>query len=166
MSDQAQYLVAATGDAVLVLIRGRATYTTCREFDEFLGKIGASETCKKLIIDMRDCSGIDSTVLGLIAGAAGDFSAKNGEIIMQKCNPRISEVVENLGLPALLTFLAGDSVAEGTEKLLASETTEHAASAASNSTILRAHEKLMETSPENAARFKQVVDFMRADLGK
>jgi hypothetical protein len=30
---------------------------------------------------------------------------------------------------------------------------------------LQAHETLMGANPENVARFKQVVDFMRADLG-
>ena len=105
-------------------------------------------------------------VLGLIAGAAGDFRGKGGEVVMQRCGPRIAEVVANLGLGSLLTLLSGDAVDAGTEKLLAEGATSCAAAApATNRTILQAHETLMAADPDNVPRFKQVVDFMRADLG-
>ncbi len=163
--EKTQYLVASLGNAVLVAISGRAGYTTCREFDEFLSKISKSEVCKKLILDMKDCTGIDSTVLGLIAGAAGEFSSKNGEIILQRCSQRIAEVVENIGLSALLTLLPGELVAAETEELFAAGTSAGTVSAASNETMIRELEKVMITRAENAARFKQIVEFMRADLG-
>ena len=165
-NDNTQYLVAALGDAVIVSVRGRAVYTTCREFGEFLEKVGGSPDVRKLILDMKLCEGVDSTVLGLIAGAAGDFRGKGGEVVMQCCGPRIAEVVANLGLGSLLTLLSGDAVDAGTEKLLAEGATSCAAAApATNRTILQAHETLMAADPDNVPRFKQVVDFMRADLG-
>ena len=164
MSEETQYLVATLGEDVLVVIRGRAVYTTCRDFGEFLEKLGKSDT-KRLIIDMQECLGVDSTVLGLIAGAAEDFRARGGVIVLQRCNERIAGVVENLGLPALLDFLPAGKICPETEEILASGTTAHAAAPATNHTILVAHEKLMAANPENVARFKQVVEFMRADLG-
>ena len=161
-----QYLVASLGDSVIVSIHGRAVYTTCREFGEFLEKIGKTESIKRLIIDMKGCDGVDSTVLGLIAGACCDFKARGAEVVLQRCNERIGEVVNNLGLCALLCYIPGDAVAAGTEQILSDgDTSEQGASPATNHTILQAHETLMEANPENVARFKQVVDFMRADLG-
>ncbi len=161
-----QYLVASLGDSVIVSIHGRAVYTTCREFGEFLEKIGKTESIKRLIIDMNACDGVDSTVLGLIAGACGDLKSRGAEVVLQRCNERIGEVVGNLGLCALLSYIPGDAVAAGTEQILADgEASEQGASPATNHTILQAHETLMEAHPENVARFKQVVDFMRADLG-
>ena len=71
------YSAAAAEDAILVFVRGRATYTTCRAFGEFLE-----------------------------------------------------------------------------------------AAPASSGTILQAHETLMAANPENVARFKDVVAFMREDLKK
>lgn len=166
MSENTQYLVAALGDSVIVSIHGRALYTSCREFGEFLEKIGKDEAVKRLIIDMKFCEGVDSTVLGLIAGACGDFKARGAEVALQHCCERIEEVVKNLGLCALLTFFSGDEVAPGTEAILAAgESGTQGASPATNHTILQAHEALMEANPENVAKFKQVVDFMRADIG-
>ena len=157
-----QYLVASLGDSVIVSIHGRAVYTTCREFGEFLEKIGKTESVKRLIIDMKDCDGVDSTVLGLIAGVCCDFKARGAEVVLQRCNERIGEVVNNLGL----CYIPGDAVAARTEQILSDgEASEQGASPATNHTILQAHETLMEANPENVARFKQVVDFMRADLG-
>lgn len=166
MPENTQYLVASLGDSVIVSVHGRAVYTTCREFGEFLEKIGKNDAVKRLILDMKACDGIDSTVLGLIAGASGDLKARGAELILQRCNERIAEVVANLGLCALLTFIPGDTVAAGTEEILAAgEASTQGASPATNHTILQAHETLMDANPENVARFKQVVDFMRADLG-
>lgn len=166
MPENTQYLVAALDNSVVVSIRGRAIYTTCREFGEFLEKIGKDPASSRLIFDMKLCDGVDSTVLGLIAGVACDFKAKSGEVIIQRCNARIAEVITNLGLPSLLTLLPDEQLAPGTEEILQSgETTTQGASPATNHTILQAHETLMETHHENIARFKQVVDFMRADLG-
>lgn len=166
MNEKTQYLVAALGNAVIVSIHGRALYTTCRDFGEFLEKIGKNPETRKLILDMKHCDGIDSTVLGLIASAAGDFRGKGGEVVLQRCNARIAEVAENLGLASLLTMLGGDAVDAETERLLAEgETSSQGAAPATNHTILQAHETLMEANPDNVPRFRQVVDFMRADLG-
>lgn len=166
MPANTQYLVAALGDSVIVSIHGRAVYTTCREFGEFLDKIAKNDAVKRLILDMKSCDGVDSTVLGLIAGASGDLKARGADLILQRCNERIAEVVVNLGLCALLTFIPGEQVAAGTEAILADGVaSSEGASPATNHTILQAHETLMEANPENVARFKQVVDFMRADLG-
>lgn len=166
MPENTQYLVAALDDAVVVSIRGRAIYTTCREFGEFLEKVGKEPSIKRLIFDMKECDGVDSTVLGLTAGVAGDFKAKGGEVVIQRCNARIAEVITNLGLPSLLTLLPEDALAPGTEEILQTgKTSSQGASPATNHTILQAHETLMEAHHDNIARFKQVVDFMRADLG-
>lgn len=167
-SSETSYDVATGGDAFLVLIRGRANYTTCRPFGEFLA--AAAETGRRtLVIDLKECSSLDSTVLGLIAGAVSDFRKKNGEIFIQNASGRIRDVIVNLGLPALLTLLPEGEIAPAAELLLAgtdSTTETHTAAPASNSTILHAHETLMAANPENIARFKDVVAFMREDLGK
>jgi len=165
---ETSYNVATGGDAFLVLVRGRATYTTCRTFGEFLDA-AAGTGRHTLVIDLKECLSVDSTVLGLIAGAAGEFRKKSGEIFIQNASGRIRDVIVNLGLPALLTLLPEGEIAPAAVALLASgqEPTEtHAAAPASNSTILHAHETLMAANPENIARFKDVVAFMREDLGK
>lgn len=159
------YAVATGGDAFLVLVRGRATYTTCRAFGEFLE--AASQSGRRtLIIDLKNCASIDSTVLGLIAGAASDFRKIEGEVYLQNATGRIRDVITNLGLPELLTLLPEGENHPAAEMLLGAEMEEKCAAPACNGTILQAHETLMAANPENIARFKDVVAFMREDLGK
>lgn len=164
-SPETSYDVATGGDAFLVIIRGRATYTTCRAFGEFL-EAAAGTGRRALVIDLKECVSLDSTVLGLVAGAAGDFRKKGGDVFIQNASGRIREVIVNLGLPELLTLLPEGEIAPAAQALLGSETESHAAAPARNSTILHAHETLMAANPENIARFKDVVAFMREDLGK
>lgn len=164
-NESTSYNVATGGDAILVVIRGRATYTTCRAFGEFLE---AAPNCgrRNLIIDLKDCVSIDSTVLGLIAGAATDFSKAEGSLCIQNATGRIREVIVNLGLPELLTLLPEGETVPAADALFSAEMETKTAAPARNSTILHAHETLMDANPENIARFKDVVAFMREDLGK
>ncbi len=159
------YSVASGGNVVLVLVRGRATYTTCRVFGEFLEAAPASGH-RTLVIDLKDCSSVDSTVLGLIAGAATDFRKIGGEVYIQNATGRIREVIINLGLPELLTLLPEGESVPAAAALLSAEMETSRAAPAKNCTILHAHETLMAANPENIARFKDVVAFMREDLGK
>ncbi len=159
------YSAAAAEDAILVFVRGRATYTTCRAFGEFLEAAPASGR-SRLVIDLSECASLDSTVLGLIAGAAVEFRKNGGEVFLQRATGRTRDVIENLGLPALLTLLPESETAPLPEALAAGETSLPEAAPASGGTILQAHETLMAANPENVARFKDVVAFMREDLKK
>ncbi len=159
------YSVASGGNAFLVLVNGRATYTTCRAFGEFLEAAPQSGR-RTLIIDLENCSSIDSTVLGLIAGAATDFRKIGGEVYLQHAAGRIRDVITNLGLPELLTLLPEDEQLPAATALLSAKMEQHSVGPAYNSAILHAHETLMAANPENIARFKDVVAFMREDLGK
>lgn len=165
-SDSAtSYAVASGGNAFLVLVSGRATYTTCRAFGDFLEAAPQSGR-RTLIIDLENCTGIDSTVLGLIAGAATDFRKIGGEVYLQHAKGRIRDVITNLGLPELLTLLPEDEQLPAAAALLSVQMEQHCVGPACNSAILHAHETLMAANPENIARFKDVVAFMREDLGK
>lgn len=159
------YSVASGGNTFLVLIQGRATYTTCRAFGEFL-EAAPSSGRRNLVIDLKNCASIDSTVLGLIAGAATDFRKMGGEVFIQDATGRIRDVITNLGLPELLTLLPEGETLPAADALLSVKMEEQGTAPACNSTILHAHETLMATNPENIARFKDVVAFMREDLGK
>lgn len=159
------YSVATGGDAFLVVVCGRATYTTCRAFGDFL-EIAPTSGRRTLIIDLKECVSIDSTVLGLIAGASAEFRKIGGEIYIQHAAGRIRDVIVNLGLSELLTLMPEDETHPIAQALVNTEMETQQASPANNGTILQAHETLMAANPENIARFKDVVAFMREDLGK
>lgn len=163
--NETSYSVATGGDAFLVLISGRANYMNCRAFGDFLET--APETGRRtLILDLKNCTSVDSTVLGFIAGAANDFRKCGGELYIQNASGRVRDVIENLGLPELLALLPEGETVPVADALLGAETQAQGNAPAAGGAILRAHETLMAANPENVARFKDVVAFMREDLKK
>ncbi|MDR2980647.1 MAG: STAS domain-containing protein, partial [Puniceicoccales bacterium] len=99
------YLVDTTSDPVLIKVQGRATYLNCAPFGELLDELIAGPA-PAIKIDFEFCTGLDSTVLGLIAGAAMRFQKRTppGQIIARKLSPRNLEIIRNLGIERFLTI--------------------------------------------------------------
>lgn len=164
--DSSEFLVAALNDEALVSVKGRAVYTTCSDFAKFLDAFCRDARYKSLIIDFGECTGVDSTMLGLLTQAANELKSRNAELIIQRANDRIEEVIVNLGLDLFAKLLKGGITHAGTDEMLAAGTkSTHKAAPADNATILAAHESLVAANKKNALKFKQIVEFMKADLG-
>lgn len=165
MPDSAQsvYFVNADGDPVRLVIKGRASYTNCAPAQTFLERV-TGEGASSLLVDFTDCTGMDSTFLGLLAGAALRIKGRKpspGMMTLTGLSPRNLELVRNLGLHRLMT-VDGAAVAPAPDAAgLAPESPGRGA--ASHDTILRAHEDLMRIDPANDAKFRDVVTFLKRE---
>ena len=166
-SGQSVYLVSTEDDPVRLIIKGRASYTNCGPLQQFFERI-ASGPKSGILIDFAECSGMDSTFMGLLAGAAMQMKhrATPGEITLRNLSSRNLELIRNLGLHRLL------KIAENTgpshpgfpvEKLSSAESAIPKPGAASQEAILKAHEDLMKADPANVAKFQDVVAFLKRD---
>jgi len=165
MPDSAQsvYFVNADGDPVRLAIKGRASYTNCSPAQVFLERV-TGEGESSLLVDFADCTGMDSTFLGLLAGAALRVKGRKptpGTVTLTGLSPRNLELVRNLGLHRLMTVDGATPPASVGGAGLAPAAPGHAA--ASQDTILRAHEDLMRIDPANDAKFRDVVTFLRRE---
>lgn len=163
----ATLFVAPTGNAVAVRIIGRANCTVSPLFKEQAGKLRARDS-KHLIIDLAQCTTMDSTFLGVLAGLAlemanGDPAPTSAVIELYQPNSRVVDLLENLGiahffhtLERLPEGLGGFSeVAPGGDAGSKRRMT---------ATSLAAHEALMRVNPENIPKFKDVTEFLAKDL--
>lgn len=162
------YLVNAEGDPIRLVIQGRASYTNCGPVQQFLDRI-VSEGKTSLDIDFGGCTGMDSTFMGLLAGAAMNMRLRKpepGEITLRRLSQRNLELIRNLGLHRLLKvadspFSAQEPAAPAPDaQRLESDAP---ARSASHETILQAHENLMKADPANVAKFQDVVAFLRRE---
>lgn len=155
---QPVFLVNVDSDPVRLLIQGRASYTNCAPVQQFIDKVLTSGA-RRLEIDFAGCTGMDSTFLGLLAGAALQIrqGKADGEIVVVNLSARNHELIRNLGLHKLLK-IGGTAVSTDSKPM-----GELKGGAVSQETILRAHENLMSADIGNVSKFQDVVAFLKRE---
>jgi anti-anti-sigma regulatory factor len=152
-----------------VKIAGRANFTTSVDFKSLLQEL-VQKGYTYFVLDLTDCALMDSTFLGVLAGFGLKLTAPLGNgtvgtLELFNPNPRIAELLENLGVLPLFQITRGDvKLPEKTEPH------DHTCADASREevtrTCLEAHQTLMGIQPENVSRFKDVAAFLAEDLKK
>ena len=104
--------------------------------------------------------------MGTLAGMALRLRESAGTLLVRNVNERNFELLRNLGLNNLFEIEpSSEALATGTtnsESALEPENelsrSEHAAC------MIEAHEALVDAAPENLARFKDVLEYLKQDL--
>ena len=108
--------------------------------------------------DMKNCTAMDSTFMGVLSMLA--LKAKKNGIVIDICNapPTLHKLLRDLGVAKLFSFSeeetvsAGDNAAVKRDMLTTAETVEEA------------HRTLADINPENAEKFKDVIEFTHQDV--
>jgi len=153
-------------DFACVKIAGRANFTFSPDFKTLLAEL-IQKGYGHFIIDLSDCVLMDSTFLGVLAG----FGIKlcpasplaNGRIELSNPNPRVTELLENLGVLQLFKIVSGALQLSGEVCVPAPVNPSHEEI---TRTSLEAHQALMAVNPDNVPRFKDVAQFLAEDLKK
>lgn len=183
-------LVARSGDLGFVKVVGRGSFQNSgclKAFYQNLLKDGVS----RFVIDLGACTYLDSTFLGILLGLGLKLrEAGNGLLNILNASARNLELLRNLGLDRLINIAGGNLPVEGANGIVKSgplATTNGTTTGSFNGvkdeqleempcpvpsrseaapTILEAHEALMQFDPRNVPKFKDVVEFLREDLGQ
>ncbi len=163
MSDPQQptFLVSAYSDPVAVRINGKANYLNCNNFREFMEKMVADGK-RSFLLDFEHCRGMDSTFLGILAGTAIELQKQEpaGKLTLCKLGERNHDLICNLGLQTLLDILEPDEeCGHRKEDNDFSSLENQEVSNAAN--VLKAHENLVHADDENAAKFQDVIAFLK-----
>ena len=156
------FLVSAYSDPVVVQIHGKANYLNCNTFREFIeGMVSAGKA--HIVLDFENCRGMDSTFLGILAGTALDLRKQTppGLLIICKLGERNHELVSNLGLQNILTI--GEDLQDCADHSAEfSPLKDMEISIAKN--VLAAHENLIKVDSANAAKFQDVIAFLKNQI--
>lgn len=160
MSDPEQptFLVSAYSEPIIVRINGKANYLNCNSFREFIERM-LSEGRHRFLVDFKDCKGMDSTFLGILAGTALELKKQTppGALTLCRLSERNHELITNLGLQNLLNIsedASDEEIACAFDSLENQEVSD-----AKN--VLRAHENLAAADAQNAAKFQDVIAFLK-----
>lgn len=153
------YLVDAHSDPVVVRIEGRAHFQNSACLREFAAEM-LRQGKTRFVLDLGHCTSMDSTFLGVLAGAAMDVRKAGGSLVLARVGPRNLELIRNLGLHRLLTVDSGDfpmSFEHGGRALACVDRTE-----LENARLaLDAHENLVAADEGNRRKFQDVLVFLR-----
>ena len=154
---ESNFRVHVTPDRALVKVLNKATYLNCeplRKFFEEQSKTGQ----KRYIIDFQDCSGMDSTFLGILVSIALNIRSNKdgGSFVLLNLRGRNLETVCNLGIHQI-TEISSEEIhsPEHLEQLALSSST-----IVSSETIYKAHKTLMNLNEKNLKVFSDVVSYL------
>jgi anti-sigma B factor antagonist len=164
MTPSAKLSVYVDKNFVCVKIAGRANFTFSPDFKTLLGEL-LGKGYGHFIIDLSECILMDSTFLGVLTQYglkmdAGKMPEQRG-IELYNPNPRVTELLENLGALHLFKIISGALELPGHAQTCESINPSHEEI---TRTSLEAHQTLMAVNPENVARFKDVTEFLAEDL--
>ena len=164
--EQPVYLVNVHNEPVLIKVNGRANYLNCAPLRE-LFKALIREEKHHYVIDFSQCAGMDSTFLGIMAGAILELRKCEppGTITLCHLGTRNLELINNVGLHRLLA-VESDCEACATMSFDATQVKEvtPAEAPADSSLILEAHQSLIQADQENRSKFQDVVSFLKKEI--
>ena len=164
-------LTAAYIDRVAVIrIEGRGSFKISPPMKQFIHKVMDTRSADRVVIDMSDCTGMDSTFMGVVAGLACMIKSKpEFSFKLINLSDKNRKLLVTLGVDRVVDYsmsataeehdlMTGERTGEQTlepdftNKLNAAKTT------------LEAHETLVDINPANYNKFKAVLDFLQDDV--
>ncbi|MFP4282537.1 MAG: STAS domain-containing protein [Opitutales bacterium] len=162
----AVFFVNAYDDPVQLIIRGRASFQNARPVSELFTTL-IKQGRRTFVVDLGECMSMDSTFLGILAGAGIRLKEKRepGRLILTRLSDRNRDLVENLGLDHIVEIDRDNAAGPSPSEVDSAEKLEERrkASAAENShMVLKAHEDLVRAQPANERKFQDVIHFLRS----
>lgn len=158
------FMVDVSSDPVVVRVEGRACFQNSRCLRDFLAEM-TRQGRTRFVLDFAQCTSMDSTFLGVLAGAALELrtTATEGGLIICRAGPRNLELLQNLGLDKLLNVELGESPAG---ECAALDCTPEKNELENARLALEAHQNLIAVDAANAAKFQDVLTFLQKRVGQ
>jgi anti-sigma B factor antagonist len=123
----------------------------------------------RLVIDLEECTGMDSTFMGTLAGMAARISEYGGKLQVTAANEKSCHSLEDLGLDFLMEINPCDSEWSGLEgrvrDLLKPKVAGTKAGTVMHTKhVLEAHEILSRANDSNEKKFSSVVKMLGDEL--
>ena len=160
MADSPTYLVNIGAETVTLRIEGRASYLNCAPVRKLFEKLIPAGK-QHFVLDFEACSNMDSTFLGILAGAALELRKRHpkGSIELCRLSERNMELVNNLGLNRLMKVKTDEDDLEECAQGL-----DQGEKSVDQGVVLEAHETLIQVDKANEEKFQDVVAFLKKQV--
>jgi anti-sigma B factor antagonist len=159
------FFVNAYDDPVQLVIKGRACFQNARPVSQFFDRMIAQGK-REFIVDFEACSSMDSTFLGILAGAGIRLMEQSqpGRMHLARLSERNRELVVNLGLDQIVEIAGDDAVEPRSGETASDEQLDVGEKLTADENarmVLKAHENLVDLDASNLNKFQDVIQFLR-----
>ena len=149
--------ISSNSGVFLVKVSGRANF----EYAVPLRNIAKGNgEVKGIVIDLADCTAMDSTFMGVLSMLALKGKRENTAVELYNAGPVLQKLLRELGVLKLFVLKEGTSGA-GTS----SQGNREAGSLLTTAeTVSEAHKALVEADAENQQKFSAVIEYADADV--
>ena len=159
----AEIFVSKQGDAYKVKVAGRATFAVGPTLRNLVQRIDSDSVENGVSIDLSECTGMDSTFMGILAMLALKIRKDKNLVNIVNANNANKKLLDGLGLNKLFTYVeTSDKEKQDWEK----EEDKEVSFEENANTVLQAHKTLIETDTSNVEKFKNVVDQVEKEIKK
>lgn len=163
--------VAVLDNTAFIKVPGRANFASSVDLKRLVREL-RQNGYDRFMLDLGECVTMDSTFLGVLAGIAlRDIDGKESNpasprvhLDLLNPNPRISDLLENLGVMHLFNILHQPTPCTTMFEPRGNGEPPTREELARN--CLEAHLTLMNINPDNIPKFKDVAEFFAQDLKK
>jgi anti-sigma B factor antagonist len=164
VSTTSSILVGLTNKIVWVRVEGKGSFLNSPGVKDFAKEM-INRGHREFVVDLRNCPVMDSTFMGTLAGVALRLrELGQGHLHVINLNERNHALLSNLGLDHLFAIDMPPVKTADEPAGKALDDAPAADRAAQAETMLEAHEALVEASPENLTKFKDVLEYLKQDL--
>lgn len=161
-SEKVRLLVAQHEGRAYVRVEGTVTFHDCPGLRSFVDAM-REEGVDQFHFLLDQCSGMDSTFLGTLAGIRLRVGQPRA-VVIRSANDKVRGILATMGLDRLVAYAEPAEAAEDTPlSTLPSQAVDRDEL---RRLMIEAHEDLGSVAPSNRARFQSVVDFLRSGRRK
>ncbi len=171
LGNNQDHLTAAYIDQTAVIrVEGRGSFKISPPMRQFIHQAIKSGSANRILIDMSDCCGMDSTFMGVLAGLAYHIKDKPGTTFkLINLSEKNQKLLITLGVDRVLDYSLSCTGEE--QELVAGQEEEVQVLEPDSSdkldaakTTLEAHETLANIKPDNFDKFKSVLELLQNDV--
>ncbi len=157
---KADVSIAQNSGTYKIRVIGRATFE-CSAPVRNLAKNLDRDGFECISIDLKGCTGMDSTFMGVLAMLGLRAMKQKATMEVLNANDDSRDLLDGLGLSKLFTFRDEAEATTPDYQSVCGQLQEE-----KSNTVLEAHEVLMEVDEANIPKFEKVVELVRKDIEK
>ena len=164
MTVQPSILVGTANRTVCVRVEGKGSFLNSTGLKEFAKEM-INRGFREFAIDLKNCPVMDSTFMGTLAGIALRLrELGQGMLRVINLNERNHDLLANLGLDQLFCIELRENAVPAPSAAQVPLVSAAPDKVTQAQTMLEAHEACVEANEANAAKFKDVLEYLKQDL--
>ncbi|MBD3305234.1 hypothetical protein GF339_02685 [candidate division KSB3 bacterium] len=167
MKNQAEHVFIGKYETTCILrIEGRLTQRSLRNTNAAVQQCLENATLTNALLDITQCSYMDSTILGIIAHWAITFTETHSALpfLVGLEGSPLENIFRRMNLTTLFHVCDNTDIVQNSTLAHLSFSEEHYSTAEYAHHVLSAHETLAQLSPENAREFAAVIRYLQAEI--